>query len=303
MKQKKGFETWYFNLVNKTQTLILEFIVSFYKDEIHQEVHLTIDSNEKKYRRKIKFKEEQFSTSKTSVQIGASQLGSEGMILQIEEDELDIKGEVRFAEQITLKQSAMHSGLMGPFKYLPFLHSYHEVIALTHTLAGEICINGEVIDFTGGKGYIDKEWGKAYPNVWIWAQCNQFKQSDMAMMLGVMRHQLFLDYQTSFVVPIYYQGQLEVFANYNGGHIAKLYRYKGYIHIVITQKNKLLDLKIYGQDEVDLAMSRNAHMIKDVYNCMNAKIEVKLTQNGMVLLEKTGYDVQLEIGGNTSKLK
>ncbi|WP_243392439.1 MULTISPECIES: tocopherol cyclase family protein [unclassified Mesotoga] len=31
-----------------------------------------------------------------------------------------------------------------------------------------------MIDLTGGKGYIEKDWGRSLPDAWIWMQSNNF---------------------------------------------------------------------------------------------------------------------------------
>lgn len=44
-------------------------------------------------------------------------------------------------------------------------------------------------------------------------------------------------------------------------------------------------------------------MIRDVYACDTAKIELLITEDGRTIFEEIGTLCELEMGGNTSKLK
>ena len=44
-------------------------------------------------------------------------------------------------------------------------------------------------------------------------------------------------------------------------------------------------------------------MIRDVYACDTAKIEFSIMENNRMLFEEVGNLCELEMGGNTSKLK
>ena len=41
--------------------------------------------------------------------------------------------------------------------------------------SGSLEINGAEISFEGGKGYIEKDWGRSMPSDWIWIQSNHFE--------------------------------------------------------------------------------------------------------------------------------
>ena len=55
-------------------------------------------------------------------------------------------------------------GVMGPFSFVPFMECYHGVVNIDHKISGSLMINNEEIDFTDGYGYIEKDWGKSFPN-------------------------------------------------------------------------------------------------------------------------------------------
>ena len=63
--------------------------------------------------------------------------------------------------------------IMGIFKYFP-MQCRHGVISMNHSLSGSIVIDGILHDFNGGKGYIEKDSGKSFPQSYLWLQCNDF---------------------------------------------------------------------------------------------------------------------------------
>ena len=64
---------------------------------------------------------------------------------------------------------------MGWYSFVPFMECNHGIVSVNHDLYGEISVNGNVIDFNNGKGYIEKDWGVSFPEAWIWIQSNNFR--------------------------------------------------------------------------------------------------------------------------------
>lgn len=302
-KAKCGFLNWYCNLVDKQRKEILELTLVVNSGEIYNSCYLIVEAHNGELYQEIQLPKKQVIIERDSIRIGENYFSKQGINLNIISEASSIIGEVQFNECKDTKQSKWYASIMGPARYMPFLKSYHDVISLSHELIGSFKINNESFDFTGGIGYAEKEWGKEYPKTWIWAQCNHFKRHDMSLMIGIARMPIWGSYYTVFSVPVHYKGQLEVFSSYNSGQIAKLYRYKQYVHIVITQKSKVLDIKIFGEEDIPLTASRRSHKIRDVYACQNAKIEISIIQNNHRILDDIGYLGNIEIGGNTSKLK
>lgn len=303
-KQKVYFEEWYVKILDVKHEKVLTMAIHLDQvDEISEGIlQITYDTGTE--RKKISFPIKQINGDKNAVEFDNGHFNPNEVLLNINRRELGLKGQLSITNLVDLNKSFFKPGVMGIYKHIPFLEFYHETLALQGNITGQLCIDGHEIDFSGGSYYLQKQWGNKFPNIWLWAQASGFeKKKDLALMIGVARLKLLFNYYTAFSIPIYYNNQLEIFSNYNGGHIAKLYRYKGYIHLIITQKDKLLDLKIYGRDEVECISSKVSHGIRDIYECDRVKIEIKISQNGNVLLEDVSSECSIEMGGNTSKLK
>ena len=48
---------------------------------------------------------------------------------------------------------------------------------------GQLTLNNSKLNFDGGKGYIEKDWGRNFPKNWIWAQSNHFQESELSLSL------------------------------------------------------------------------------------------------------------------------
>ena len=99
------------------------------------------------------------------VQIDGNVFSKHGVELAIHEDGIDLVGKIRFGPFQPLRYS-----IMGPFEFLPKMECAHGVISMKHRLEGELLINDERIDFHGGIGYIESDWGSSFPSSYLWAQ-------------------------------------------------------------------------------------------------------------------------------------
>lgn len=299
--RKEQFDEWYFKILDTTQQKIIigEVNVKENNGKNSGVCHLIYNVNGEEKEDIIPA--ENVNIDKKGV-YWANNIIAKNKV-QIDIDRL-FKGELIIEDVIDTKQSFIKPSVMGYYQYIPKLEFYEDVVALQGKINGMVCIDGKDTDFSGGSYYLQRQWGNKSPNVWLWAQCNGFKKKkSLALTIGVGRLKLWFNYYTAFAIPVYYDNRVEVFSNYNGGHIAKLYRYKGYVHLVVTQKDKLLDVKIYGRDEIECVLDKETHGIRDVYGCNRVKLEVKITQNGKVILEDMSFECNIEMGGNTSKLK
>ena len=133
-----------------------------------------------------------------------------------------IYGEVHFEGLVPWPVTLLSPGIMGPFGWLPNLQCYHGVLGLDHGLRGKLVVDGLVIDWEGGRGYIEKDWGAAFPAAWIWMQTNHFEQPGTSLTASVA---LIPWHGLSFrgqIVGLWHEGQLYRFATYTGARIERL---------------------------------------------------------------------------------
>ena len=96
-----------------------------------------------------------------------------------------IYGDIGYYDSININTSKYSPNIMGPFSYVPFMECNHAIISMKNKINGEIVINDSVINFNGGIGYIEKDYGCSFPKSYIWCQGNSFKNSDTSFMLSI----------------------------------------------------------------------------------------------------------------------
>jgi tocopherol cyclase len=119
---------------------------------------------------------ESFSASprEFDIRVGPNRFRADRMTLDIQTAERQMQGEVTFSGLMRWPVSLTSPGIMGWYALVPFMECYHGVVSLDHAISGRLKIDGKDLDFAEGRGYIEKDWGQAFPSAWIWTQSNHF---------------------------------------------------------------------------------------------------------------------------------
>jgi hypothetical protein len=89
---------------------------------------------------------------------------------------MDLSGDLRYTAP-----ARPRSDIMGPFSFLP-MECRHSVFSMRHGVSGTLRLNGRLLDFEGGTGYIEGDRGRSFPKRYLWTQCS-FPEG--ALMLSV----------------------------------------------------------------------------------------------------------------------
>jgi tocopherol cyclase len=193
-------------------------------------------------------------------------------------------------------------GIMGWFGFVPFMECYHGVVSLYHTLSGHLNLNGEDLDFTGGIGYIEKDWGTSFPQSWIWLQSNHFDTPNPTSLLASVARIPFLGrYFVGYIVGFYWEGKLYRFATYTG---AKMKAQLGGKEVILAFKDGKYRLEIVAQPGpgANLISPISGEMTGKVNESIQAKAEVRFYRKDQLLFSGTGHHAGLEVAGPVDQL-
>lgn len=158
------FEGWYFKHQSPEHTLIL--IPAFHLGPEGQSyASLQIILDEKAYYLPFREKDFEASTHRLYIRLGQTVFSEKGCRIHLDLPDCPIRGHLHYGKFGTPKRS-----FMGPFEHLP-LPCFHEVLSLSHSLRGRLSVSGQIWDFTGGTGYLEKDWGTSFPDSYLWLQC------------------------------------------------------------------------------------------------------------------------------------
>ena len=175
-RKRSYFEGWYFKIVDPTEGYALAFIpgISMGKDGKSHAFIQTMDGKKctTTYER-FDIADFQAHSKHFHLQIADNQFSTNKIKINLP----NIQGELSFDNIAAWPKMLGAPGMMGWFSFAPFMECYHGVVSLDHSLKGSLTVNGEEIDFTNGRGYIEKDWGVSFPKGYIWMQTNHFEET------------------------------------------------------------------------------------------------------------------------------
>jgi tocopherol cyclase len=240
-KHKNYFEGWYFKIVSADGASRLSVIpgisLSNDKKEQHAFIQFIDGITSQTWYYVFPIEEFSFSRKSFSIRIGNNYFSADSISLDIQNDSTMIRGCVQMSEQVPFpSKRILNPGIMGWYRFVPFMQCYHGVVSLTHLLSGEIIKNGKTYSFSGGRGYIEKDWGSSMPSAWIWMQSNNFSQEGSSFMLSVANIPWMGKSFTGFLGFLWHDSTLLRFATYTHAKISILESGQDHVKIMIHDK-------------------------------------------------------------------
>jgi hypothetical protein len=192
---------------------------------------------------------------------------------------------------------------MGWFAWVPRMECYHGVLSFDHSLTGSLEVNGETWDFTGGRGYIEKDWGQAFPEAYTWFQSNHFEQPGVCLTGSVAIIPWLGSAFRGFILGLWLEGRLYRFATYTGARIEALTIADDHVTLALADRQHRLEVTARRADSAPLKGPSRHDMGRRVDETLSATLETRLsTRGGQVLFHQTGRHAGLEVHGNLARL-
>lgn len=310
-KKSSFFEGWYFKLVQphtgKAYCFIPGVFISSEEEHSHSFIQVIKGSeNNFKY---LRFKKDQFkaSISEFNLMVEESSFSLNIINLNINHNGEKIYGTLHFHNIIRWPDSIINPGSMGFYNYLGFMQCYSQVCAVDGLISGELLINGETVDFTGGRLYIEKNWGRAFPYSYIWVQGNSFTKGDgsVTCSIGHIPLPFPLKSFTGFLIGIYAKGRFYKFTSINKSTLSINCENQ---KIVLETYNKDYFLKIeasYKQGAfMDLYAPRDEDMIPIASETLNGNLSVTLydKKRSCIIFSDNCFSAGIELSENYTNL-
>ncbi len=142
-KKEDYFEGWYFKMVANDGSSILSIIpgISLSSDGNEKHAFIQIINGNTAQARYYSFPIEEFSFSKKefALKIADNYFSKDSIILDIKENNSIISGKISMFNQVDYKSGKLlNPGIMGFYRFVPFMECYHGVVSLTHHLNGKL---------------------------------------------------------------------------------------------------------------------------------------------------------------------
>jgi hypothetical protein len=225
-QDRQFFEGWYYKLVSKDRVNRWAVIPGVFHHPDPELRHAFVQvlngiTSQVTYHR-FPVDAIQASGKSWQIRIGENEFSGKGIKLDLEDGNQQIKGEIQVGELRPWPVRLFSPGVMGPYRFAPFMQTYHGVLSLDHSLEGSLMIQDKLVDFTDGRGYIEKDWGSTFPRAYIWMQSNHFPQSGISLTASVATIPWLTGWFRGFLVGFLHEGRLYRFTTYLGSEIQTL---------------------------------------------------------------------------------
>lgn len=291
-KRKNYFEGWYFKMVSADGNSILSVIPGISLSENGEEQHAFIQMIDGKTAETFyyTFPIESFVFSKETfaVRIGDNYFSEDSVVLNIQTDSTSIHGKIEMSEQVHLSENTK-KGIMGWYRFVPFMQCYHGVVSLNHQLTGSLIKDNKHYAFDQGVGYIEKDWGKSMPSAWIWLQSNNFNSEQTSFMLSVAHVPWLGSSFTGFLGFFLYEGTVHRFATYTHAKLQLDSYDSDTIRITITDKTHTFLLETYRTQSGELKAPVQGSMDRRISESVDAKLTLTVLdkQNNVLFRDST----------------
>jgi len=234
-----------------------------------------------------------YQKRKDGLSVGGNLFTHSGVKIDIETKELTLKGEVPYG-----KLTPIRGDIMGPFRFVP-MECRHGIVSMNHSLQGSLCLNGEIYNFDGGRGYIEADSGQSFPRAYTWVQSNDFTQN--CSIMAAVAEIPFLGFTFWGVIcVVHLDGREYRLATYNG---AKILRCEPGALELRCGKYQLSITTSAGSGHELYAphMGEMRYFIRENLSC---PVRFRFAVGGQILLEEestcASYECELDTTGNVN---
>jgi tocopherol cyclase len=309
-KKPPFFEGWYFKLIDQTGAHRIALIpgVALHKDpsDNHCFIQFLDGMQETATYSRFSLADFQYVRDDFDIRMGKSRFTTRRIEIDLMSSDLQIRGDLSFSGLKPWPVKWWSPGIMGWYAWVPFMECFHGVLSMDHEISGQLELNGEVIDFSGGRGYIEKDWGRSFPSAYIWTQCNHFGRTGVSLSASVAIIPWIRRPFPGFIVGLQDGERLYPFATYNGSKIVKLNINDQSIEWVLKRRKLFLHLQIERKAGGILKAPTIAGMEGRVAETMDSTVQLQLTDRSggrdAILFQGKGVFAAMEAAGDLGRL-
>jgi len=298
LSRKKYFEGWYFKHVSADRQQVWSFIPGISLSSNGRHAFIQVLNGITAESQVYEFAVDDFIASgrELHVQIEKSRFHKEGIQLELQNSSQQITGNISYAPMEQYPSSTLNPGIMGWYSFVPFMECKHGVVSMFHRLSGGLQINDTYVDFAGGSGYIEKDWGTSFPESWIWLHCNTFNSSQASFTFSVAKIPWLGSYFIGFISYLKLEDRFINLSTWSKARIETL-EYSGKkLHLKISNKRYRLEIDALNQQAGLLQAPERGSMTRVIKESVDATIELKLSdRSGNILFHDAGSRAGMEL--------
>lgn len=297
-QSKKYFEGWYFKNISSDTSAAWAIIPGIaYDKKKNKKAFIQFINGKTAQTNYFEFDISLFHFSKDSfhISIGKNTFSKTGLHLDIEQDNHRIMCDLRFTDLVTLPaQSLLSANVMGPFALMP-MQCKHGICSMQHRIMGNLEFDGTTYHFNDGKGYLEKDWGKSFPEKYVWLQSNHFANQQTSLSVSIASIPKLGFHFTGLLAVLYTQGEYHQFYTYNSTKIKTLNVDDNKARIELKRRKKRLVIEVERRKSGALQAPTKGNMDRKIAESIDAIIHYQLFKGDKIISEGTGCMGGLEI--------
>jgi hypothetical protein len=299
------FEGWYFKLVDAEGVQPYAIIPGvFLGPDSHAFIQLLDGRAGSAVYHRFPLEAFEADRDQFEIAIAGNRFGAHGLSLAISAQDSDAKqdvhGEIRTGSWHGWPVTLTSPGVMGPYSFAPFMECNHGILSLDHGLEGHLVVDGRETTFDGGRGYVEKDWGRSFPSGYVWTQSNHFDRPGICITASVARIPWLTGAFRGYLVGFLLDGELHRFTTYSGAVIESLTMSDTHLHLCLRNRHHRLELDARTEEGGVLHAPYAGQMIERVAETMTSEVDVRLTSlgTGDLVYEGRGQHACLEAQGD-----
>jgi len=306
-KKPPFFEGWYYKLISGDENQRYAIIPGIFKTYNAVDDHAFIQvmdgmSGKATYHQ---FPIESFHAheEKFDVYVGDNHFRADAIRLNIDDEQARVQGKLRFIGGTGWPVTLASPGVMGWYAWLPFMECYHGILSFDHIIEGTLTIDGQTVDFSGGRGYMEKDWGQAFPSAYVWQQTNHFEQPGTCLTASIAMIPSVGRTFRGFLAGFYHSRRLYKMTTYTGAITERLEITDDHVFWTLRDKKYRLEMTSERAEGSLLKAPIRTEMHKRVDETLKATVHVRFAElTGKTIFEGVGRNAGLEVHGDLETL-
>lgn len=298
LHRKNYFEGWYLKHVSPDMAHVFSFIpgIALTKSDPHAFIQVIDGVSGKSWYARYDIADFHWNRKRFWVRVGQSVFAQEGSDIDMEVDGIKVKGRIGYENAVEYPSRLFSPGIMGWYSFVPYMECKHAVVSVDHRLSGGIDFGDVHIDFSGGNGYIEKDWGTSFPAAWLWLHSNTFISGRMSVMLSIAKIPWLGSYFMGFICFVYDGDKFYLFSTYNGSKITRASEKKHNIEIHLSNGMYEIEFEIFPKRHGHLRAPKHGEMKRKIKESIDSDVIVRLkNKQGDLILDDKGIRSGLEV--------
>lgn len=239
------------------------------------------------------------------VRVGPNRFTADGLELDLRQ----LRGSIRYSEPLApWPVTVREPGIMGWYGLVPFMECFHGIVSFGHGLGGTLEVEGAAASFDGGRGYIEKDWGKAFPSGYVWLASNHLdtasgEDPDASLIASVAIIPWLRDSFRGSIIGFRHSGRLHKWTTYNRSRERRLEIDDTHVRWEVEGPDGVLSIEAVRTRGGLLHAPMRTAMHERVEETLDAMAHVRHTSpDGFVLREGVARCAGLEVFGDVDRL-